>query len=633
MATYILNKEIGTFEERIYKQNGTSYPVVIWSSFDLQYDQELNRIGISEVALIIRDETRYGSLTAEEKAKFVGNATLSIGGFNIVLPITEDDLDVTSITSNSTYWSSIWYPDLEKLYVYDENTGTGAIPFAESIPYTWTFPGMTFSGTIKVMDTYRDYADEFTKYTCDYTPYNFNDYGTEPSIWCQIDNRYSASLREKIEVALSSDGVNADILPFTENDWVYPHSGGTFVLELTPEAKQKLLELPASGYTVNVYYIVRISWQLGVVSTHAVAAKCELVQSPPSLSPTVKDIYSVTTGLTGDSSKLIRFMSIAEYTVNGNPGTGSTIKEQYVINSGTRYDGATGRINNVESGVFRFYLTNNREFSVDSRVELDVIPYVKLTCNVAYVNPPDPETGDIKFQLKGNCFYGSFGAASNALVVQYRYKESSATEYGSWVNIPSSKINRLTYPENTWNTTSTIPGLDYTKTYQVQFKAMDSLTTVESPIVRVTTTPVFDWSKEDFKTNVPTILNGWEYGSNMVLWQGKKQMNGDDYILFDTPIQSVPHGIVLVFSSVDSDAGWSTHFVPKEMVNLNQGGGHTFIMVNNSSVSLFGAKYLFIQDKRIDGYGPNDTGETTHSGTTSITSDNSRFVLRYVIGV
>jgi hypothetical protein len=631
LLTYILNKEIGTFQERMYKQND-SYAISISSSFDLEYDHSLNKLGISEVSLVLSNESKLGYLTAADKAKFVGDSTLTIGGYTIVLPITEEDLNVTSLPYHSVHWSYLWYPDLEKLFVYDDETNTGAIPFNENIPYTWKFPGLTFSGTIKVMDAYQTYVNEHTKYSSTYTPYNFNDYDTDPSIWCQMGNR-SYTLREKIEVALSSDGVNPDILPFTESEAVYPSNGGVFVLELTQEAKDKLWTLPSNNYFVDVYYIVRVTWVRGVVGTHAVAAKCELLESPPSINPVVKDIYTETTRLTGDSSKLIRFMSIAEYNINGNAGTGSTIAEQYVMNNGTRYDGATGRINNVETGGFMFYLTNSRGMTVSQRVALDVIPYVKLTCNIDYVYPPDPETNEIYFKVKGNCFKGNFGVANNALVVQYRYRLTTDSNYGSWVNVPDSKITRPDGPANTWYAYGTIPNLDYTKNYQVQIRAIDSLATVESPIVRVTTTPVFDWSKEDFKTNVPTILNGWEYGSNMVLWQGKKQMNGDEYILFDTPIQSVPHGIVLVFSSVDSDAGWSTHFVPKEMVNLNQGGGHTFIMVNNSSVSLFGAKYLFIQDKRIDGYGPNDTGETTHSGTTSITSDNSRFVLRYVIGV
>lgn len=133
-------------------------------------------------------------------------------------------------------------------------------------------------------------------------------------------------------------------------------------------------------------------------------------------------------------------------------------------------------------------------------------------------------------------------------------------------------------------------------------------------------------------------INGREYGANQILWQSGpagNHMNGEQTIYLEEPISAQPNGIILVFSYHElstgyaNNVGWSTHFVPKQMVNINGGGGQTFLMGLNAGFSLIGAKYLYIKDTSISGHSGNvSTG--TNSG---ISFRNNEFVLRYVIGV
>lgn len=137
-----------------------------------------------------------------------------------------------------------------------------------------------------------------------------------------------------------------------------------------------------------------------------------------------------------------------------------------------------------------------------------------------------------------------------------------------------------------------------------------------------------------------------KYGENQILWEVEDGEDG--YYMYEgqtaelkidgypSKISKQPHGIVLVFSHYDNvegkadDTSWSTHFVPKEMVKLNNGGGQTFLMPINAGLSTFGSKYLYIYDDRIVGHVTNDKNGTAESG---ITFRNQDYVLRYVIGV
>lgn len=139
-------------------------------------------------------------------------------------------------------------------------------------------------------------------------------------------------------------------------------------------------------------------------------------------------------------------------------------------------------------------------------------------------------------------------------------------------------------------------------------------------------------------------VDGRKYGENQILWEGALHMNGEQSIPEEGDegfsISSMPHGIVLVFSGYDNDANvakdvsWSTHFVPKEMIKYNNGGGQLFMMSINAGFSEFAGKYLYITDTSITGHDGNTDGTTADNPSASgIVFANSRYVLRYVIGV
>ena len=103
--------------------------------------------------------------------------------------------------------------------------------------------------------------------------------------------------------------------------------------------------------------------------------------------------------------------------------------------------------------------------------------------------------------------------------------------------------------------------------------------------------------------------------------------------LTDTPINSQPHGIVLIWSAYDSngpeDWDWVCNFIPKSFVDLyGTGNGMAFNMASTTFGNV-GAKYIYVSNTSLTGHN-NNAATGTNSG---ITYKNNHWVLRYVIGV
>lgn len=125
-------------------------------------------------------------------------------------------------------------------------------------------------------------------------------------------------------------------------------------------------------------------------------------------------------------------------------------------------------------------------------------------------------------------------------------------------------------------------------------------------------------------------INGRAYGDNKVLWSGVLYMSADHTATLSESINSQPHGVVLVFSAYETsgvgDYHWTSHFVPKSVVNAHQDKGHAFFMTN-AETNRVAVKYLYLSPTKIRGY----SGNMNTSG--GIVTAGKYFVLRYVIGV
>ena len=475
-------------------------------------------------------------------------------------------------------------------------------------------------------------------------------------------------------------------------------TGTSFKFTLTDSERNVLRNATTGSDSRTVYFYLWTviggnDYRVNVQRTFSV------INADPVVTGTVTDENDTTYALTNNRSKLIKYYSNATATISATPQKGASINEsKYVIRNGSNtWDGKTHTFNNAESNVFTFYAEDSRGNSTTYTLTPapTMVNYIKLTCDISN-NRPDA-LGNMTVACSGNYFNGSFGAASNTLAVQYRYKLST----DSWLNTEDEWHDMaITKSGNKYFATAdfVIPNFGQQKIYSFQTRAIDKLSTVPSKEQSVQSMPIFHWGENDFVFEVPTTFNGdvtvdglsgmvkassgklsaatsgTDYatpaqvnakqnkitasgilkgnGSGTIsaavagtdyatpttnlLWSGVKLMNPntDQNITLSQAVSKQNKGIVLVFSEYNP----STNTVGNSMVSSH--------FVSKYEVSaLSGVGHLFTTfatwGKAMAKYlyitdttiRGHDANDNAGTATNGLLYDNTCFVLRYVIGV
>ena len=149
--------------------------------------------------------------------------------------------------------------------------------------------------------------------------------------------------------------------------------------------------------------------------------------------------------------------------------------------------------------------TDNRGYSVTQTYMLDVFDYSPITISsveVARVNANEEptETGEyLLYTIKGKCFQGNFGQASNTITVQSETKQASASAYDPWVAETSVTPSGSGYADFTIEERTVAGTYSSASQYDVIFKLTDALTSAQTIVVRVHEgVPVAAWGKDHF---------------------------------------------------------------------------------------------------------------------------------------
>ena len=300
----------------------------------------------------------------------------------------------------------------------------------------------------------------------------------------------------------NSGGVSSDETRFSETNipFLIPES---FYGEI-PNSKTGVCTI-----TCRTYSSIDATMALGEPASCAITVTAK---GAPYVSGVVVDKNDTTIALTGDSSKLIRYKSIAEATIDATARNSANILKKYINGDALTSDKKT--FIGVSTTEFTFKVTDSRGYSSSKTVTPTIIAYVQLTLN-AEIKRPSPTEGRIELTLEGNYYRGSFGAYSNTLSISYRYRESTSSVYSDWVIIPSSAYVISTGGYRTPTAISVEGDFDYQKSYVLEIKAVDG--TSEYPLSVITKTypirqgkPVFDWGENDFAFNVPVAITDGE---------------------------------------------------------------------------------------------------------------------------
>lgn len=410
-------------------------------------------------------------------------------------------------------------------------------------------------------------------------------------------------------------------------------TGTSYKFQLT-SAELKTLRDATSGNSRTVKFFLRTT--IGTEKYYSQLSRTfSIANISVSFEPVAYDTNTKTTTLTGDNNKIVKGYSNIYYDMNSSVSAASTITNRQVTCGGVTKTGETGTFEGAESNIIRMSATDNRGNSGSVTITKTLINYFKPTLTLDIV--PPSASGEMTLTVKGTFYNGSFGKVNNSLTCRYNIShEGSGFSNGSSFT--------LTTNGNSYTGTVTITGLDYKNVYLVSVNTYDELEEIQLNDIRTIGTPVYDWGKSDFKFNVDVkcdrdlTVNGRVYKENQVLYSTGKDDNNlmlgnntanlkysDGTTAY---ITEQTNGVVLVFSPIDVDEDWVCHFVPKQLVALQEGSGFAF-QLSNAVYSNIGAKFLYIYDSYIKGWGYNN-----HTATNNGISYNSaRWCLRYVIGV
>lgn len=232
-----------------------------------------------------------------------------------------------------------------------------------------------------------------------------------------------------------------------------------------PNSKSGTCTITCTTYSGNT--------NLGSYST-TVEVSCNETKCKPTVTATIKDINSVTTNLTGDDNKLVRYKSTARITVNATPKNSASITNKKV--EGTTVSSYLD-IPNVSKNSFSVSATDSRNFMTPTTKTATMINYVQITCS-ARVEREDQTSSIVNLFYSGNYFNGSFGATNNTLTASWKYREKGGSTWISGGTL-SPTISGNTYSGSIQCGTS----FDYQKNYEFMVEFSDKIDSLNTGII------------------------------------------------------------------------------------------------------------------------------------------------------
>ena len=322
----------------------------------------------------------------------------------------------------------------------------------------------------------------------------------------------------------------------------------------------------------------------------------------PTITASVVTTDALSSQLSGNTSTIINGVSNVKVTMSATPTQGSTIVNQYFYYQRNYYPmniQNTKTLTGGYDGVFDFGAIDTRSRKGTSRITLTAIDY--RTPTIAIDDVSISTSGVATINITGTWFNGSFGATANTLTVQYRYKSSSSSSWGSWTTISNVTKNS----DGTYSATATKSGLSYTDTYNFEARVTDKINTVSSKEYTGKSLPVFDWSADDFNFNVPVSVLSPTNSNNPTT----KQYVDDLTEVISLAVQDNTDNIAALSNQISNIS--STIFDNIYPV------GSIYISVNNTNPSnLFGGTWTQLKDRFLLGAGSTYTNGSTGGSAT-----------------
>lgn len=191
----------------------------------------------------------------------------------------------------------------------------------------------------------------------------------------------------------------------------------------------------------------------------------------PDVSATIVDTNPSTIAVTGDSSKMVCYISKPKVTIDATPKNGASIKLVQAYNPvGLIATESPYTFDTVYSDEFRIKAVDSRGYVTEETYNTGFVLYDPAFFGPITISRTESTSTNATIQLSGYCFKGSFGAEDNTLTIKYRYKTSGA--YGDYAILSDYTWNA----DGTFSAELPVSDLSLSETYVFEFVVEDKLT-------------------------------------------------------------------------------------------------------------------------------------------------------------
>lgn len=265
--------------------------------------------------------------------------------------------------------------------------------------------------------------------------------------------------------------------------------------EKIPNSKTGTVTLTCTTYNGDIV----IGTSTTTFTVTASEEKCK-----PDILAVLIDSNEVTTALTGDNSKLIKYKSTAKITPTITAKNSARIKSITV--NGYTVSGNYIAFENIQSETFTVIATDSRGYSNALEVKPTIVQYIPLSATAKF-DRLSATSSEVKVKYNGNYYNGNFGNINNALTVKWAYKEKDAT---TWIT--GGTLTPI-IENNTFSGEASLGTIfNYKKAYDFILYVSDKLSTA-SPVETIKKgNPYYDYGTDENGNNYFNV-NG-EYFKN-----------------------------------------------------------------------------------------------------------------------
>ena len=438
------------------------------------------------------------------------------------------------ITNGDKGWAE--YPSTKTMRI----TGTGASSDSHSATMTWTFGRTTSTAWADASGDYSDAYWSNVKHNADGTltirAYITGDRVVSGSIDTYVDlvlpTIPRASVPSPSKTAMTLDGSDSIVISTNRKSTSFTHS-----LTFTVGSHSVTVNNVGASYTwtpgVDYWMPYMTSKEMTVTvtcktysgSTQIGSAKTctfklnvdETVYAPVIDSVSHSDTNAITAALEA-SGTYIRYKSTFALTVGVSVKTaayGSALSSAKVIVNGvTRNYTLSVTIQTISFtktempvNSVRIEVTDNRGVTVSRTLTLTMINYSPLSIGGieawrVNTNDEPSETGDkIHYKITCGVFWGSFGQANNSIVVDSKYKLSSAADYSSYTTEQPVATSGTGEFKTVEIEGVCVGSYSATSQFDLIFRLTDSLAPANAPTIAIKVNegvPVFAWGADHF---------------------------------------------------------------------------------------------------------------------------------------